>query len=174
MSRTSVAATWYPCDASNPQWVPIGRPIRNVRTYVLDEELNPVPVGDTGQMYLAGAGLARGYLGHPGRTAASFLPDPFAERPGERMCATGDNVRLQPDGNYVYVGRIDDQIKISGYRVEIGEVEHNLRACQAWSTRRHCCARTPRAARPSSPIWSANGDPTSCSQADWVVGYPRR
>ena len=130
MSRTSVAATWYPCDASTPQWVPIGRPIRNVRTYVLDEELNSVPVGDTGQMYLAGAGLARGYLGHPGRTAASFLPDPFAERPGERMCATGDNVRLQPDGNYVYVGRIDDQIKISGYRVEIGEVEHNLRACR--------------------------------------------
>jgi acyl-coenzyme A synthetase/AMP-(fatty) acid ligase len=130
MSRTSVAATWYPCDASTPRWVPVGRPIRNVRTYVLDEELYPVPVGDTGQMYLAGAGLARGCLGHPGRTAASFLPDPFAERPGERMCATGDNVRLQPDGNYVYVGRIDDQIKISGYRVEIGEVEHNLRACR--------------------------------------------
>ena len=130
MSRTSVAATWYPSDASTPQWVPIGRPIRNVRTYVLDEELNPVPAGDTGQMYLAGAGLARGYLGHPGRTAASFLPDPFAERPGERMYATGDNVRLQPDGNYVYVGPIDDQIKISGYRVEIGEVEHNLRACR--------------------------------------------
>ena len=92
--------------------VPIGRPIRNVRTYVLDEELNPVPVGDTGQIDLAGAGLARGYLGHPGRTAASFLPDPIAERPGERMYATGDNVR--PDGNYVYVGRIDDQIKIGG------------------------------------------------------------
>ncbi|AXB41506.1 hypothetical protein A4R43_02355 [Amycolatopsis albispora] len=129
-TEASVAATWYPCDASTPQWVPIGRPIRNVRTYVLDEELNPVPAGDTGQMYLAGAGLARGYLGHPGRTAASFLPDPFAERPGERMYATGDNVRLQPDGNYVYAGRIDDQIKISGYRVEIGEVEHNLRACR--------------------------------------------
>jgi non-ribosomal peptide synthetase component F len=129
-TEASVAATWYPCDRSTPRWVPIGRPIRNVRTYVLDEELNAVPAGDTGQMYLAGAGLARGYLGRPGRTAASFLPDPFAEMPGERMYATGDNVRLQPDGNFVYVGRIDDQVKISGYRVEIGEVEHNLRACR--------------------------------------------
>ena len=129
-TEASVAATWYPCDRSTPRWVPIGRPIRNVRAYVLDAELNPVPAGDTGQMYLAGAGLARGYLGLPGRTAAAFLPDPFAGTPGERMYATGDNVRLQPDGNFVYVGRIDDQVKISGYRVEIGEVEHNLRACR--------------------------------------------
>lgn len=129
-TEASVAATWYPCDSSTPQWVPIGRPIRNVRAYVLDENLNAVRAGDTGQMYLAGAGLARGYLGRPGRTATAFLPDPFAEMPGERMYATGDNVRLQPDGNYVYVGRIDDQVKISGYRVEIGEVEHRLRACR--------------------------------------------
>ncbi|WP_406631694.1 amino acid adenylation domain-containing protein [Amycolatopsis sp. WGS_07] len=129
-TEASVAATWYPCDRTTPRWVPIGRPIRNVRTYVLDGELNAVPAGEIGQLYLAGAGLARGYLGRPARTAAAFLPDPFSSTPGERMYATGDNVRLQPDGNFVYVGRIDDQVKISGYRVEIGEVEHRLRACR--------------------------------------------
>jgi amino acid adenylation domain-containing protein len=128
-TEASVAATWYPCDRSTPRWVPIGRPIRNVLTYVLDEELNAVPPGVVGQMYLAGAGLARGYLGRPEGTAAAFLPDPFAEVPGQRMYATGDSVRLGGDGNFVYIGRIDHQVKISGYRVELGEVEHGLRAC---------------------------------------------
>lgn len=128
-TEASVAATWYRCIDSTPRWAPIGRPIRGVRTYVLDDELSPVPVGADGQMYIAGAGLARGYLGLPGRTAAVFLPDPLAEVPGQRMYATGDRVRLQPDGDFVYLGRIDDQIKISGFRVEIGEVEHNLRQC---------------------------------------------
>jgi amino acid adenylation domain-containing protein len=128
-TETSVAPTWYRCVESTPRWVPIGRPIRGVRTYVLDEELTPVPAGTDGQMYIAGVGLARGYLGLPARTAAVFLPDPFAETPGQRMYATGDRVRLQPDGNFVYLGRIDDQIKISGFRVEIGEVEHSLREC---------------------------------------------
>ncbi|MGY1437029.1 amino acid adenylation domain-containing protein [Streptomyces reniochalinae] len=128
-TEASVAATWYRCTGETPSWVPIGTPVRGVRTYVLDEELRPVPVGAEGQMFLAGVGLARGYLGLPGRTAAAFLPDPFAKTPGARMYATGDRVRLEPDGDYVYLGRIDDQVKIRGFRVEIGEVEHALREC---------------------------------------------
>lgn len=128
-TEASVAATWYRCGASTPSWVPIGRTLRGVRTYVLDDDLNPVPDGVDGQMFIAGVGLARGYLGLPGRTAGVFLPDPFSPEPGQRMYATGDRVRRQPEGDYVYVGRIDDQIKISGFRVEIGEVEHALRDC---------------------------------------------
>ncbi|TXS53646.1 amino acid adenylation domain-containing protein [Streptomyces sp. uw30] len=128
-TEASVAATWYRCTTSTPSWVPIGSPVRGVRAYVLDDDLRPVPVGAEGQLFIAGAGLARGYLGLPGRTAAVFLPDPFARTPGTRMYATGDRVRLQPDGDYVYLGRIDDQVKIRGFRVEIGEVEHALREC---------------------------------------------
>ncbi|MEV7084609.1 amino acid adenylation domain-containing protein [Streptomyces sp. NPDC093085] len=128
-TEASVAPTWHRCTAATPRWVPIGRPIRGVRTYVLDDEAHPVPAGDEGQLFLAGAGLARGYLGLPGRTAAVFLPDPFARTPGARMYATGDRVRLRPDGELVYLGRIDDQVKIRGFRVEIGEIEHALRAC---------------------------------------------
>jgi amino acid adenylation domain-containing protein len=128
-TEVSVNATWYTCTDSTPRWVPIGRPIRGVRTYVLDDDLSPVPVGADGQLYIAGAGLARGYLGLPARTAAVFLPDPFSDVPGLRMYATGDRVRLQPDGDLVFLGRIDDQVKIRGFRVEIGEVEHSLREC---------------------------------------------
>ncbi|WP_067171330.1 amino acid adenylation domain-containing protein [Microtetraspora niveoalba] len=128
-TETSVAPLWHRCDKSTPRWAPIGRPIRGTRAYVLDEELNPVPDGADGQLYIAGAGLARGYLGLPGRTAAVFLPDPFGGAPGGRMYATGDRVRRGADGEYVFLGRVDDQIKISGFRVEIGEVEHALREC---------------------------------------------
>ncbi|GHG98167.1 amino acid adenylation domain-containing protein [Streptomyces lanatus] len=128
-TEASVAATWYRCNPSTPSWVPIGSPVRGVGTYVLDDDLRPVPAGDEGQLFIAGIGLARGYIGLPARTAAAFLPDPFSETPGSRMYATGDRVRLQPDGDYVYLGRIDDQVKIRGFRVEIGEVEHALREC---------------------------------------------
>ena len=128
-TETTVTATSYRCTDSTPQWVPIGQPIRGVRTYVLDGDLTPVPDGADGQLYIAGVGLARGYLGLPARTATVFLPDPFAETSGQRMYATGDRVRLEPDGNLVFLGRIDDQIKIRGFRVEIGEVEHAVREC---------------------------------------------
>ncbi|MEV0586298.1 amino acid adenylation domain-containing protein [Nonomuraea sp. NPDC050310] len=126
-TETTVAPLWYRCDKATPRWAPIGTPIRGIRAYVLDEELRPVPEGAAGQLFIAGAGVARGYLGLPGRTAAVFLPDPFATAPGQRMYATGDRVRREPDGQYVFLGRIDDQVKISGFRVEVGEVEHALR-----------------------------------------------
>ncbi|ONI76290.1 hypothetical protein ALI144C_37160 [Actinosynnema sp. ALI-1.44] len=128
-TEASVATTWYRCLPSTPQRAPIGKAIRNVRTYVLDEELRQVPVGEVGQLYLAGAALARGYLGLPARTASAFLPDPYSATPGERMYATGDRVVLQPDGDLVFHGRFDDQVKINGFRVETGEVEHALLQC---------------------------------------------
>lgn len=128
-TEASVAVTWYRCTRTTPRWVPIGPPFRGVRMYVLDEEMNRLPPGKQGQLYISGACLARGYLGLPGRTAAAFLPDPFASSPGERMYATGDLVRQEPNGDFVYIGRIDNQVKISGYRVELGEVEHALRDC---------------------------------------------
>ena len=114
-------------DDPQHQSPPIGKPIRSVQTYVLDRQLEPLPMGLGGQLYIGGAGIARGYLGNVRRTAERFVPDPFAAtRPGARIYASGDRCRWREDGQLEFLERVDWQIKIRGFRVELGEFESAL------------------------------------------------
>ncbi|MEU2057650.1 non-ribosomal peptide synthetase [Streptomyces bungoensis] len=125
---TVYATAWFADGTVPDQAPPIGRPVARTRAYVLDRLLRPQPPGVTGELYLGGGGLARGYLRRPGLTAARFVADPFGA-PGDRMYRTGDLVRWSADGRLEYLGRIDQQVKVRGFRIELGEVEEALRHC---------------------------------------------
>ena len=107
--------------------LPIGRPMGNVRAYILDENLKPTPIGVQGELYIGGSGLARGYWRRPELTAEKFVPDPFGNDPGSRLYRTGDGVRWRSDGNIEYVGRLDQQFKLRGFRIEAGDIESTIR-----------------------------------------------
>lgn len=121
-TETTCFSTYWVDDGTATSPVPIGQPFDNCKAYVLDERLAPAPVGTVGELFLAGVGLARGYLRQPGLTAARFVPCPFGPS-GSRMYRTGDFARWRGDGQLVYLGRADNQVKIRGYRIELGEVE---------------------------------------------------
>ena len=125
--------TFTCCYTVGDEWaltpsVPIGRPISHTQVYVLDAEMQPVPPGAMGELYVGGHGVACGYLNQPQLTAERFFPDPFSSLPGGRLYRTGDCVRSRADGNLEFLGRMDWQVKIRGYRVELGEIETALRA----------------------------------------------
>jgi amino acid adenylation domain-containing protein len=137
LTRTQIINGYGPTEATtftccyripkeNRQWhggIPIGRPISETQVYVLDRHLNPVPVGVSGELYIGGDGLARGYLNRAELTAERFLPHPFSTQTGARLYRTGDLVRYLPDGTLEFLGRIDTQVKVRGYRIELGEIE---------------------------------------------------
>ena len=126
-TETTVCASFYRCSAEQQGVVPIGRPIANARMYVLDEHLEPLPVGVSGEIYIGGAGVAKGYLHKPELTEERFIVDPF--QPGQRMYKSGDLGRWRADGAMEYLGRNDFQVKIRGFRIELGEIEGQLAAC---------------------------------------------
>lgn len=124
-TETVVGCCVYEVRPGDPQNgpVPIGRPIDNTELYVLDADMRPVPVGVMGELYIGGAGVARGYFNRPELTKERFLPDPFSGRIGARLYKTGDLARYRSDGVLEYLGRIDNQVKVRGYRIELGEIE---------------------------------------------------
>lgn len=131
-TETTVAVTICDLRADDQELklntVPIGRPFANATAYLLDESLRPVPIGAPGELYIGGPGVARGYVNRPDLTAEKFILDPFGNDRGARLYKTGDLVRYRPDGNIEFLGRVDNQIKIRGFRVELEEIELALRS----------------------------------------------
>ena len=130
LTETTVSSTFFRLDPRDPtqEWpnLPIGTPLPSADLRVLDRRLRPVPTGGTGELYIGGVSLARGYLGRPGLTAQRFVADPDPARAGQRLYRTGDLVRRRPDGNLEFISRVDTQIKIRGFRVEPMEIESTL------------------------------------------------
>jgi amino acid adenylation domain-containing protein len=129
LTETTIDSSYFEsADSQLPpdRLVPLGRPFPNSRLYVLDGHMQPTPIGVTGELFVGGVGVARGYHGAADMTAERFLPDPYSDRPGLRLYKTGDMARYLPDGNIEFLGRMDFQIKIRGFRIEAGEIETEL------------------------------------------------
>ncbi len=127
-TETVVGCCVYEVQAGDPDSgsIPIGRPIANTQLYILNPDMQPVPLGEMGELYIGGAGVARGYLNRPELTQERFLVDGFSGRVGARLYKTGDLARYRPDKTLEYLGRVDNQVKIRGYRIELGEIESTL------------------------------------------------
>ena len=126
-TEAAIDVTFWQCQPEDDlQVVPIGRPIANTQTYILDKYLQPVPIGVLGELYLGGINLARGYFNRPELTAEKFIPNPINPKISPRLYKTGDLARYLPDGNIEFLGRIDNQVKIRGFRIELGEIESFL------------------------------------------------
>jgi len=128
-TEATTFACYYPIPRvidKSIQSIPIGRPIANTQIYILDNYLQPVPIGVPGELHIGGAGLARGYLNRPELTYQKFIPNPFSDKPSSRLYKTGDLTRYLPDGNIEFISRIDNQVKIRGFRIELGEIEATL------------------------------------------------
>ena len=122
-ATTFATCYWVKAVAADATTVPIGRPIANTEIYILDANLNPVPIGVSGELYIGGPGLARGYLNRPELTAEKFIKHPFTADPTNRLYKTGDRARYLPDSNIEFLDRMDNQVKIRGFRIELGEIE---------------------------------------------------
>ncbi len=129
-TEATIMVTAHDCDPAQPGGTPIGRPIANVRIYLLDSGLQSVSPGATGEIFIGGPTVARGYYNRPELTAERFVPDPFTAESGARMYKTGDLARQLPDGAIEFLGRSDFQVKIRGFRIELGEIEAKLGACE--------------------------------------------
>src|SRR5205085_7003449 len=128
-TEAAVDVTAWACEPTdNHTSVPIGRPIANTQIYLLDEHYGLVPVGVSGELYIGGVQLARGYHRRAELSAERFIPNPFGGTPGARLYRTGDLARYLPDGQIEYLGRLDHQVKIRGFRIELGEIEAVLAA----------------------------------------------
>ncbi|KRB71152.1 hypothetical protein ASE07_27260, partial [Noviherbaspirillum sp. Root189] len=129
ITETTVHVTYRPLTAADAEKAgpsPIGQRIPDLRIYLLDGYGQPVPQGAAGELYVGGAGVARGYLNRDGLTAERFLVDPFSDEPGARMYRTGDLGRYLADGSIAFLGRNDQQVKLRGFRIELGEIEAKL------------------------------------------------
>ncbi len=135
-TESTICATFFPFQQANEpdRRTPIGRPAAGYRVHILDPHLQPLPIGVPGELYIGGAGLARGCLNRPGLTKDKFIPDPFPDpfhdKPGGRLYKTGGLCRWLPDGDIEFMGRIDHQVKIGGFRIEPGEIETVLTRCE--------------------------------------------